>query len=96
MPIRRDEDTIYLEGVCAVEDAEVLLQQLQSGATAIDWSGCLHLHAACFQVLTAARLPLRGIPENSEIARWLAPLLHPIAMPSVQAVEAEPILELET
>ena len=96
MAIRRAADTIFLDGVCAVEDAETLLEHLQSGATTIDWSGCSHLHAACLQVLMVAQLPLRGTPENPEIARWLEPILHSIEMPFVQVGEAERVFELET
>jgi hypothetical protein len=81
MPIRRAEETVFLEGVCAVEDAEILLEKLQSGATAIDWSGCTHLHAACFQLMLAARLPISGTPQNPELARWIAPILHPAEIP---------------
>jgi len=96
MTVRRAGGTIFLEGVCAVEDAEILLQHLQAGADLIDWCGCTHLHAACFQMLLVASLPMKGPPANPEVARWLEPILHSIEMPSVQVVEAEPMLELET
>jgi hypothetical protein len=96
MPVRRVDDTIFLEGVCAVEDAEVLLQHIQEGAAMIDWGDCTHLHAACLQVMLAARLSLRGMPNNPAIARWLAPILHAIEMPSAQPAGAEPMFELET
>jgi hypothetical protein len=95
MTVRRAGDTIFLEGVCAVEDAEILLQHLHAGAHLIDWCGCTHLHAACFQMILVARLPMRGPPANADIERWLAPILHSIEMPLVQVVEAEPVLELE-
>jgi hypothetical protein len=95
MTVRRAGDTIFLEGVCAVEDAEILLQHLQAGADLIDWCGCTHLHAACFQMVLVARLPMKGPPANPEIVRWLEPILHSIEMPSVQVVEAEPVFELE-
>jgi hypothetical protein len=87
MTIRRDEDVVLLEGVCAVEDAEVLMHELQAGATLIDWSACAHLHTACLQVLLAAGLPVRGAPANAAIARWLAPALR--------HVEPSPVVELE-
>jgi hypothetical protein len=80
MTIRRADEVIFLEGVCPVEDAEVLIEQLQAGAALIDWSGCTHLHAACFQLLLLARLPVRGTPANPALARWLAPILHPVAI----------------
>jgi hypothetical protein len=90
MTIRRVDQTIFLDGVCAVEDAELLIQRLQEGATAIDWSACGHLHAACLQVLLAARLPLLGTPANPELARWLAPILRRCA-----AADIETTYELE-
>jgi hypothetical protein len=96
MTVRRAGETIFLEGVCAVEDAEILLQHLQAGTDLIDWCGCTHLHAACFQMLLVARLPMRGPPANPEAARWLEPILRSIEMPSVQVVEAEPVFELES
>jgi hypothetical protein len=77
MTIRRTDDTVLLEDVCVVEDAEILMQELQAGAAAIDWSGCSHLHTACLQVILAAGVPIRGSPANAALARWLAPLLQP-------------------
>ena len=51
MTIRRADETIMLEGVCAVEEAETLMQELLAGATLVDWGGCTHLHTACLQVI---------------------------------------------
>jgi hypothetical protein len=73
--IRRTGETIWLEGPCPVEDAEALLQAVQEGGAVADWSGCTLLHAACLQVLLAALLPVRGVPKNPALARWLAPCL---------------------
>lgn len=75
MTIRRVGDTVLLEDVCAIEDAETLMQQLEVGAALIDWSGCTHLHTACLQVLMAARVPMSGAPVNEAAARWLTPIL---------------------
>jgi hypothetical protein len=86
MTIRRDEDTVHLDDVCAVEDADALVQELGAGATRIDWSGCTHLHTACLQVLMAAGVPMRGIPSNPALARWVAPLLLPRIAPDTQTV----------
>ena len=90
MTIRRADDAILLEDVCAVEDAEILMQQLLDGATLIDWSGCTHLHTACLQVILAAGLPIHGTPANPALARWLAPILHPGATPARQPADPEP------
>jgi hypothetical protein len=97
MTVRRAGDAIILEGVCAVEDAEVLLQYLQAGADLIDWSGCTHLHAACFQMVLVARLPMRGSPANPAIERWIAPILHSVevSVRDTDAAESETLCELE-
>jgi hypothetical protein len=81
MTVRRDDDAILLEDVCAVDDAEILMQELRAGAALIDWSACTHLHTACLQVILAAHIPMRGSPSNPALARWLTPLLHPGATP---------------
>jgi hypothetical protein len=73
--IHREEDIIRLEGACPVEDAEALLQHIQQGAAALDWSGCTFLHTACVQVILAAGIGVRGTPADDKLARWLAPLL---------------------
>jgi hypothetical protein len=84
MTIRRDQDTIHLDDVCAVEDAEILLQELGVGMARIDWSGCTHLHTACLQVLMAAGVPMSGVPANPSLARWVAPLLRSCVAPDIQ------------
>ncbi len=75
MTIRRVDETVMLEGVCAVEEAETLLQEIQSGAVRIDWTGCAHLHTACLQVILASGLPTCGTPANGALARWLPGLV---------------------
>jgi hypothetical protein len=77
MTIRRDENVIFLEDACTVEDADALLAELQAGAGLLDWTGCTFLHTACLQLILAARLPLRGTPADAALARWAAPLLPP-------------------
>ena len=98
MTIRRADDAVLLEGVCAVEDAEILMQELQADATLIDWSGCTHLHTACVQVILAAGLPMRGAPENPALARWLAHILEQnIAAQGPRLwANAVPVLDLES
>jgi hypothetical protein len=97
MTIRRTDETIFLEDVCPVEDAEALMQELQGRVACFDWSGCTHLHTACFQVLLAARLPVVGTPANPELARWLAPLVNreTTAAPRSDAPETDHICPLE-
>lgn len=76
MTVRRAEDVVMIEGVCTVEDAEVLMRELQDGASIVDWSGCTHLHTACLQVILASHRPVRGTPANPILARWLLPILN--------------------
>ena len=77
MTIRRIDDVILLQDICAVEDAELLMQELEAGAACLNWSGCTHLHTACLQVVMASGLPITGTPATPEIVRWVVPLLHP-------------------
>ena len=97
MAIRRVDETIFLDGVCAVEDAELLVQQFD-GATAIDWGGCTHLHAACLQMMLASGLPIGGTPVNPELARWLVPVVHrpaPVGA-TINPILRETVSELES
>jgi len=97
MAIRRVDETIFLDGVCAVEDAELLVQQID-GATVIDWGACTHLHAACLQMMLASGLPISGTPANPELARWLVPIVHrPITIGEpISPVLREPVSEMES
>jgi hypothetical protein len=44
MTVQRVDQAIVLDGVCPVEDAELLMLELQTDVHVIDWSGCTHLH----------------------------------------------------
>jgi hypothetical protein len=88
MTIRRADDVILLLDICAVEDAEVLMQELETGASWLDWSGCTHLHTACLQVMMASHVPIRGNPAKPENARWVAPILHAGSTVSCQSEDA--------
>jgi hypothetical protein len=81
MTVHCADNIVSLEGVCPIEEAEILMQQLQAGAIVIDLSACTHLHTACLQVILAARVPTRGIPANAALAHWLAPLLPVDSLP---------------
>ncbi len=96
MTIRRDEDVVMLEATCPVEDAEILMQEVQAGAALLDWSGCSHLHTACLQVILVSRLPIRGVPANPALARWVGPILdsagtppEPLAPPTLEVAHQE-------
>jgi hypothetical protein len=77
MTVRRGDDgAIVLEGVCPVEDAEQLLQMLQTmPAAGLDWRPCGQLHTAVLQlVLASGRAPL-GPCGDPWAAQWLEPKL---------------------
>lgn len=73
MSVRRDDNgKVVLEGNCPVEDAEPLLQLLQStpGASC-DLTRCNHLHTAVVQVILAAQPALIGPSADPWVERWI-------------------------
>lgn len=65
-------DTVVLDGVCAVEDAEQLLQLLQAApAAVVDWRHCRQLHTAVFQVILALGIVPLGPCGDVWAAQWL-------------------------
>lgn len=77
MTVRRSDDgTLLLEGVCPIEDAEVLLQLLQTGpAVALDWTKCRQMHTAVLQVILASGMIPQGPCGDALVRQWLAPKL---------------------
>jgi len=74
---RSDYGTLVLEGVCPVEDAEVLLQLLQTGpAAALEWTKCRQMHTAVLQVILASGIVPRGPCGDALVSQWLAPKLR--------------------
>jgi hypothetical protein len=74
---RADNGVIVLEGVCPVEDAETLLQLLQTKpTTGLDWSQCRQLHTAVVQVILASALGPLGPCGDPLVQQWLAPKLR--------------------
>ena len=70
---RSDNGTVFLDGVCAVEDAEPLLQMLQASPKAVvDWTRCRQLHTAVFQVILASGVAPIGPCGDAWVAQWLA------------------------
>lgn len=73
---RGDTGTVVLEGVCAVEDAEPLLQLLQATPRAVvDWTQCRQLHTAVFQVILALDIVPIGPCGDAWVTQWVAPVL---------------------
>jgi hypothetical protein len=73
---RRDSGTVILDGECPVEDAEALLQLLQTMPGAVlDWTPCRRLHTAVLQVVLASGSVPVGPCGDAWVAQWLAPKL---------------------
>ena len=76
MSLRFENELIYLEGNCTVEDAEHLLAACQDGPRRkVDVTRADHLHTATVQVLFAMRPQIVGHFADDFQSRWLAPLL---------------------
>ena len=77
MSVKKGEHGIVLEGHCPAEDAEPLLQLLQSNPTVpLDWRQCQSLHTAVWQVILAAKPKLIGPCADFWTERWLRPSLR--------------------
>ncbi len=74
MSVRRDDSgQVVLEGDCPVEDAERLLQLLQSTPGApCDLTRCNRLHTAVVQVILAVRPTLIGPCGDPWVEQWIA------------------------
>ena len=73
MSVRRiDDGSIVLEGDCPAEDAERLMELLQTAPVAsLDWRPCTRLHTAVLQVILAARPVLVGDCGDPWMRQWL-------------------------
>ena len=77
MSVRRDGQTVRLEGDCHVEDAEPLAALLEAReALTVDLCACTRLHSAVVQVLLVFRPTLEGEPANALLAHHLLPALR--------------------
>lgn len=69
---RKHTGTITLTGTCPVEDAEPLLQLLQTFPSAVlDWTQCTELHTAVLQLILAGRPRLIGPCGDPWVAQWV-------------------------
>jgi hypothetical protein len=74
MSLKLEDEIIYLEGFCHVEDAEELLALVQTNAShPVDLTHCSHLHAALVQILLTFRPTIIGICGDPFIRDWLLP-----------------------
>ena len=78
MPIEFKKNRVLFRDEVAVEEAEGLLEWLQTRPAArVDLSACSHMHTANLQVLMTAKADITGWPKNAELRAWLEPLLKP-------------------
>lgn len=77
MSVHLDGDRITLQGECRVEDAQPLLELLQTGRSrVVEISQVVSLHTAVFQVLLALRPPVAGQSQDPFLRDQLLPLLN--------------------
>jgi hypothetical protein len=71
-----DQKTIAVIGICALEDAEALLQlTLDNPAADVDWTRCERAHTAVIQILMEMRCPLRGPPAGTYLKAHIEPAI---------------------
>jgi hypothetical protein len=59
------QGVVLLEGVCPIEDADILLRRLSEDPDAtVDWSDCKQAHTAVIQVMLAAAPKIIGAPAD--------------------------------
>jgi hypothetical protein len=76
MSIDYRTDCAVFSEVVAVDEAEGLLEWLQSNASAhADLSACTHMHPANLQVLMAGRVSISAWPSDTRLAAWLMSVL---------------------
>lgn len=77
MSIEYERNTAKLSDIVGVEDAEGLLEWLQTHPKGkIDLFDCKHLHAANLQVLMAVRPEIVAWPKNTDLRTWLQGALN--------------------
>ena len=76
MPIEFKKNRALFRDEVSIEEAEALLEWLQTRPTAkADLAACHHLHTANLQVLMAAKAGVSRWPRNAELRAWLEPAL---------------------
>lgn len=74
MTVRSENGVIHLEGICPVEDAEILVAALDADpAAVVELGDCRQLHSAVVQVLLVFRPSLRGEPNDLFLRGHLTP-----------------------
>jgi hypothetical protein len=76
MSVRREASTIHLEGVCPVEEAEVLTALLDTSQKwTVELSACRQIHTALLQVLLRYQPTVVGEPLDPFLSRLVVPAL---------------------
>lgn len=76
MSIEYKKTVAIMEGECAVEDAEVLLEWiLLNPKGKINLKQCEHMHTAVLQVLMAVNPSVSVWPDKDSPACWLSTVL---------------------
>jgi hypothetical protein len=76
MPIEYKKNRAVFRDDVTVEEAEGLLEWLQTRPTAkADLSACCHMHTASLQVLMAAKTGVSSWPKNTDLRAWLEPAM---------------------
>ena len=76
MPIEFKKNRAIFREEISVEEAEGLLEWLQTRPTAkADLSACSHMHTANLQVLMTAKTVISSWTKNVELRAWLEPAL---------------------
>ena len=86
---RKGDDVIELAGRCPAEDAELLQQHLLAApGSSVEWQTCVYLHSAVVQVLLAGAPAMQGTPQDSFLAKHIAPILNRTAKSHTVRTEA--------
>jgi hypothetical protein len=76
MSVVVEEDRVRLIGDCGIDDAESVMNYIQSEAGAqVDVSAATHMHAVIVQILLAHKPLFTGVPSDTFLAAWLIPAL---------------------
>ncbi|MFC7335421.1 hypothetical protein [Rhodocista pekingensis] len=71
--IVHDGAVVRLEGHCAVEEAETLLETMQNEAvTMLDLGRCQGMHTAVLQLIRASGVPVVALPADALLAGLLS------------------------
>jgi len=76
MTVQFLDDTVTLDGICSIEDADLLLQHLLAAPdAAVDWRTCDRAHASVIQMLLVSKVILIGPPRGSFLRDFISPTL---------------------